>query len=234
MAFLLPAAAAAGSAAAGTAATTAAMAGTAAAAAATTGSLTGLAASTIAASAGTAAAAGSTWLTTAGLIASGVGTGISALGAMRQGQAGAAASKFNANVNENNAAIAKQNMDYAGQTGNEQLARQQLENRARIGAIKAGQGASGVDINSPSFTDVRSSARETGQLSAIDIRNAATRKAYGYNTDAINYDAQAGLDRSRASYESSAGATNAAATLLGGAYDATTGYKKYLAAKGTA
>lgn len=168
-----------------------------------------------------------------GTILSLAGTGISAISSMRQGQASEASARYNAQVAQNNAKIAQQNMNYAAAEGNQAVARQQMENRAKMGAIKAGQGASGVDVTSPSFVDVRSSARETGQLSAIDIRNAAVRKAYGYKTQEADFKAEAQMELAEGKAAGQAGKIDAASTLLGGVYDANKSYNNYLTSRGT-
>jgi hypothetical protein len=185
----------------------------------------------LAASAATATATAATasgTLATIGSIASLASAGVGALGAIQQSRAQAAASKYNAGVATNNAAVAKQNAAWASQEGRAAAEAQSMKTRAEIGGIKANQGASGVDVNSGSALDVRSSAAETGELNTLSIRSNAARQAYGYQTEEANYQGQAALDRSQASSAKTAGIIGAGTTLLGGIGDASMRYSDYL------
>lgn len=157
------------------------------------------------------------------------------LGAVRGSQgdtysakAAAESARYNAAIASNNAITANRNAVLAAQEGAAELNRQQMETRARVGAIKAEQGASGVDINSPSSVDVRSSAAATGQLNALSVRSAATRKAYGYQQQEKDYQAEAGLQNASAKNAKTAGKITSSTTLLGGIGTAADNYGKYL------
>ncbi len=141
--------------------------------------------------------------------------GAQALGSIAQGNQQAASDKYNAQVAENNAQIARQNATFSGQEGAANAAREQLKTRAQVGGIKAAQAANGIDINSGSAVDVRSSAAELGELNAITIRSNAARQAYGYQTQASSDMAQAQLDRQSAKYASESGYIKGATTLIG-------------------
>lgn len=138
------------------------------------------------------------------------------------------ASKYNAAVATNNAILARRNAELAGQEGEQATALAQQQTKAKVGAIKAAQAASGVDVNYGSAVDVRSSAAETGQLSALSLRSDAARKAYGYQTQAKDYDAQAGLDTATGKSARIAGGIEADSTLLGGLASSGQGYSNYL------
>lgn len=162
-------------------------------------------------------ASASTLLPSAGSISSIAGlagSALSAVGSVRQGQQQANAANFNAAVAANNAQLATQNATTAGQVGAEETAITQQKTRAEVGAIKAAQAANGIDINSGSAVDVRSSASELGELNAITIRGNAARTAYGYQTQARSDEANANLLRQEANYDTEAGDTKAATTLL--------------------
>lgn len=172
---------------------------------------------------------------TIGSIASIASTGLTVLGALKgaqgarmQGKAEAGAARFNAAVASNNAIIARRNADLAAQEGTREVEQKQMETRAKLAAMSAAQGASGVDMNFGSSVDVRSSAAETGQLNAIDIRSNAARKAYGWQQNAADLDAQSGLYKSQAKYTEEAGEINAQTSLLGGLSAAGTGFGEYL------
>lgn len=162
--------------------------------------------------AATAGAAGGT-AATLGTVASLAGTAFSVLGALGQGQAQAAAAK-------SNAVVARQHAQEAAREGEIKAEADSQKTRAQAAGILANQGASGVDVNSKSSVDVRSSAAELGELSAINIRANAAREAYGYQTEANNFSSEAKNDR-MASY------IGAGSTLLGGLGNASTNYATY-------
>src|SRR5262249_15152910 len=83
--------------------------------------------------------------------------------------------------------------------------------------IRAGQASSGLDVNSGSPLEVQSSAKELGELDALTVRNAAAQKAYGFQTQATGFEAQAGLDRSAASSALTGGFISGVGSILGGA-----------------
>lgn len=178
-----------------------------------------------------AAAAGATGAT-AGLgtlgTALSIGSSIfGAIGSISKGMSESNAASYNAQVSTNNAKIAKQNASYAAQEGEQREAMQQQKTRAEVAAIKANQAASGVDVNSGSALDVRSSAAETGQLNAITLKSNAIRQAYGFQTEATNDMAQASLDKSEAKSDMLGGIIGGATTFLGGVGSAATAYGTY-------
>lgn len=156
------------------------------------------------------------------------GSVVSGVGQYQQGQAASESAKYNSQVAQNNATIASQNAVWAGQEGEVNAAAKEQQTRATLGSIKAAQGANGVDVNSGSNLDVRSSAEQLGELDAINIRANAARTAYGYTSQASNQEAQSGLDKYEAESSSTAGDIGAGASLLTGAGNAGLGYAKYL------
>lgn len=174
------------------------------------------------------AAAGAGMWATIGTIASVAGAGIGALGAIQSSRAQAASAKYNAAVAANNAVIAKQNATWAAQAGEAQAGMSQMKTRAAVGSITANQAASGVDLTTGSSLDVRSSARELGELDAISIRSNAAREAYGFETNASSFTAQSQLDRFEARSASTSGYINAGSTILGGVGTGALGYSRYL------
>lgn len=164
----------------------------------------------------TAVGVGAETAATIGTIASVVGTGMSVFGALQSGKAASQSAKYNAAVATNNQEIANQNARYAAQEGEVNAARKQQETRAKIGGVLAEQGASGVDVNSGSAVDTRASASEVGAEDALTIRSNAARQAYGYQTQATNYGAEAELDKSKAKSSATSGYINAGSTFLSG------------------
>ncbi len=165
-----------------------------------------------AAAGGGAAAAGATTATALGA----AGLAASALGSVVQGQQASNAANFNAQVQQNNALLASRNAGIVGAEGAANAGIEQQKTRAQVGGIKAAQAANGVDVNSGSAVDVRSSASELGELNAINIRSNAAREAYGFQTQAAGATGQAELDKSQSGHDESAGYVNAGSSLLSG------------------
>lgn len=172
---------------------------------------------TTAATAATAGLIGAGGAVTAGGVFSALsvaGALVGAAGAVGQGKASAESAKYNAAISANNAKLAQQNATLAGQEGAANTEIEQQKTRAGLGEIKAAQAASGVDVNSGSSVDVRSSAAELGELNAITVRSNAVRQAYGYQTQAAGDTAQSQLDKQQSGYDSEAGDIGAGSTLL--------------------
>lgn len=163
-----------------------------------------------------------------GLIASIGSTLIGAVGQLTSGSSSAAASRYNAEVAANNAQIAKQNATWAAHAGEQQVGEQAQKTRATVGAIKAAQAANNLDVNSGSAVDVRSSASELGELSALNIRSNAARTAYGYQSQSASDTAQSKLDSFQAQQEELAGEVGAGTSILGGFGSAALNYNNYL------
>jgi hypothetical protein len=124
-----------------------------------------------AAGVGTAATIGGVSLSTIGAVGSLLGTGLSAISSVKQGQAQAASANYQAQMAERNAQIARQNSSMSAAAAEAQIAQQGMKDRAKFGAIKAAQAASGVDVNSGSAVDIQSSQAEMGELNAISLEN---------------------------------------------------------------
>lgn len=176
---------------------------------------------------GTATAAIGANLGAIGAITSIGAAGLGAVGSIEQGNATSAADKYNAQIAANNAIIATQSANYAGAAGTAQAEQAGLQSRAKLGALVANEGASGVDINSGSNLQVQSSARELGELNAITIRSNAARTAYGYQVQGANDTAESTLDSMAANNATTAGEIGAASSVLGGLGSAASNYAKF-------
>lgn len=142
---------------------------------------------------------------------------IQAYGAIKQGQAAQKAGQYNAQVASNNAITLKQNADYAlkaGEAKTEDVARR---GRAIAGSLKAAQSANGVDVGSGSAADVEESQKDLGNLDTARELHNSVLTAYGYQTQATNQQAQAGLDEMEGSDALRAGYLKAAGGVLAGA-----------------
>jgi hypothetical protein len=146
-----------------------------------------------------------------------LGAGISAYGAYESGQANAAALNYQAQVAEYNAGQARQNAQWEMQAADTSAINSELKTRAAVGATKAGQAASGIDVNSGSAPEVRAGMAEFGMLDALNTRSTGARQAYGYEVAATSDEAQAALDKAEASQAKTAGGISAISSLISGA-----------------
>jgi len=119
---------------------------------------------------------------------------VSAIGSIEGGYAAQNAADYQAQVARNNAQIAEQNAVYATQAGRAAAENQSRKGAAQVGQIKVAQAAGGVDVNSGSAEDVQVGQREVNQLDTETVLNNAQLHAYGYRTQATNFQAEANLD----------------------------------------
>lgn len=155
-------------------------------------------------------------LSMVGMAASGGGSILSAFGAQQSGQAQSQMYQYQAGIAQLNSKIALQNRDYALGVGEQEAQKYGMGAAQRQGTIRAGAGASGIDVGSGSKADVQSSQQLVTGIDMATIRNNAARKAYGYTVEATQDTAQAGLYNKAASDASSAGNIKALGSLLSG------------------
>lgn len=152
----------------------------------------------------------------AGLAMAAIGTAVSVSGQMQQASAAKAAANYQSEVAAGNATIATQNANMAAQSGETQAAAQEQKTRQQVGAITAAEGSSGVDINSPTATAVRTSQSELGALDAQTIRSNAARTAYGYQVQAAGFQDNAAADITTGQNAQTAGDVGAISSGLSG------------------
>ena len=163
-----------------------------------------------------------------GAVSSVAGTMMGARAAKASGAAAASADLYNASAASTNADIALQNASVASDIGNTNAGITGQKARADVAAITASQGASGVRIDSGSNSEVRASAVQKGMLDAMTVRNNATREAYGLQTEAANFKAEAGMQKNKAVYDRQAGKVAARTTMVGGLSSASKDFGEYL------
>jgi hypothetical protein len=152
-----------------------------------------------------------------GLAAGIAGAGIQAVGTYNQDLAQSQNAAYQAQVAANNSKIAGQNQAWDVQAGEVAAGNQGLKTRAMVGATKAAQGASGVDVNSGSFVGARTGEAEFGALDALTIRSDAARKAYAASVQANNYTAEGKLDTAESTQAANAAPVAATGSLLSSA-----------------
>lgn len=167
-------------------------------------------------------------LAVAGLALAGVGTAFSAFGQMQNANAAKAAADYQSQVAAGSQQIALKNASFAAAAGEEQAAEQEQKTRTQEGSILTSQGSSGVDVNSPTATAVRTSQAELGALDAQTIRSNAARQAYGYQTQATNFENAGSADIAEGENAKTAGDINAGAGLLNGVGNASLNYAKVM------
>lgn len=169
-----------------------------------------------------------TTLAGAGLALSAVGTGVGVMGSLQTAAAQQASAKYQAQVAAGDQQIALQNASFAANSGEEQAAVQEQKTRTQEGEILASQASSGVDVNSTTASDVRTSEEKLGALDADTIRSNAARQAYGYQTQATNFENAESADVAQGENAETAGGIGAATSLFSGAGNASLNYAKII------
>jgi hypothetical protein len=142
------------------------------------------------------------------LAAGSIVTGVT--GSVMQGEAAAQSAGYMAQVARNNQIIAQQNANMALEQGTIKEEAQKEQTGARIGSMRAAYGAMGVDPNSGSALDVRSSAAELGELNAQTMKYNAHVQAWNDINQAESYGAQSRLYQDQEGWDT-------AGSILGGA-----------------
>lgn len=130
-----------------------------------------------------------------------VGGVVSGIGALEQGQAAAAADKYNAQVE-------KQNENVALSEGVAEAADQKRKNEMQLGRIQAAYGAAGIDMGGDALGVYQDSASQAA-YSIAKIHYDAKLRETGYAD-------QAQLDESKAHSDSTAGVLNMFSDVVGG------------------
>lgn len=163
-------------------------------------------------------------ISTGASIAGGV---TSAAGAVMGGIGASNAYSYKAQVAQNNAKIARQNADYAAMEGGKQAEMQGRQAQFQMGKIISGQAASGVDVNSGTALAIREGQALVNRENQMMIRSNASRKAYGYNVEAMNFEAQAAMDEQAGDNAMTAGVIGGGSSLIGGAASVSDKWLKY-------
>jgi len=135
---------------------------------------------------------------------------VGAVSAIQQGKAARAASEFNANVEMQNAQIARADAAAAAQ----QVDR---ENYMRFGASRAAQGRSGGAADQGSVLDVLADNAMQGELEKQNVIYQGEQRARGFNNSSA-------LDTTAGKNAQTSGYLKAGSELLGGGARAYTSY----------
>lgn len=151
------------------------------------------------------------------LVSMGAGSILGAGSSIMGGNAEAASAQYQAGVAQKNAEIAGQNRVLAQQQGNEREADTITQGRALIGTQTAGQAASGLDVNSGSAVDVRSSTAALNQEGVRREQQKTAADVQGYRIQEYDLDQEAKAQRAAAASARTSGTLGAVTSLLGGA-----------------
>lgn len=155
-------------------------------------------------------------LAAVGAAASAGGAITSAIGSKYSGEAKGRMYEYQAGIAKINEQIEKQNADYARKSGEVVASEVGAKAKQTMGLIKAGQGASGIDVNSGSAVQVRDSQQKKNEFDQTIVRSNAARQAYGFETGALTQQANAGLAGMGAEASRTAGDLGATASIIGG------------------
>lgn len=150
---------------------------------------------------------------------------LGAAGQIQQGQATAAAGRYNAQIMDMNATLSERRANDALERGKLEEQKKRQDVAKLKGAQTAAMAANGVDLTFGSPLDTLVDTAVLGELDALTIRTNANREAYDYRVDAVNKRAGGSLERMKADSASTAGYLSAAGTVLTGAGKAYQGYK---------
>ena len=138
-----------------------------------------------------------------------------AAGSIMGGISQANAAHYQAQVAANNALIEKQNAAYAASAGSAKTEQAGFQARAQLAQIRAGEAANGLDVNSGTPADVQESEHEIGDLNTRTVANNSALQVYGYQTQAVNYQAQSAADEAQVGGDIAGGVLGGIGKLAG-------------------
>jgi len=144
-------------------------------------------------------------------------TAVTAFGQVQAGRAAQASANYNAEVQRNNAIIARNQAGQEEERARLDITRRQREQAQIQGRQRALAGASGVEIASGSPLAVLVGTAEQGALDVAIIRSNADQRIQDLRFQGANLDAQSVLTRSDGRSARSQSLLQAGGTLLSGA-----------------
>jgi len=140
---------------------------------------------------------------------------LSAFGAHQAGERQQQMYNYQAQVARINADIDKQNAAYARNKGEIEATQYGQKAAQQRGGILSAQAASGLDVNSGSAAQVRSSQGTLTRMDLTQIRSNAAKVAYDYDVKSTMDINQANLDVMAGENAAKAGNINAMSSILG-------------------
>lgn len=145
------------------------------------------------------------------------GSILSGISAKSQANATAGMYGYQSQISRLNQQLSLQNRDWALQAGGKAAVQYGMKARADAGAIKAGQSASGISLDSDSSVAVRDSQKLITRMDTETINTDTARKAYGFEVQAATAGAQSEMYDRAASDTKKAGNLSMMASLISGA-----------------
>ncbi len=131
---------------------------------------------------------------TATLIIGATGALVAGYNSYSQNQAAAKASEYQANINRQNAEVAKTNAVNTRQTGIENARKMKMQTAQNIASQKTAMAASGIDINSGSALGLTDTTKYYGEMDALTTINNYNIKANAFEAEGQNFLEQAGVN----------------------------------------
>lgn len=151
-----------------------------------------------------------------GLLSSVAGAITGAVGSVYQGSANAAMYTYQAGVAQINSVLAKQDANWAIESGNVEAQQAGMKAREQIGLTRVAQGAGNIDVNTGSARAVTNSEGEIARQNQAIIESDALKKAYGFSVQSAKDVAQAGAYQTAAQTSQTTGDIGAISSLIGG------------------
>ena len=152
-----------------------------------------------------------------GMGASAAGGGVSALGSLFSGQAQKKMYDYQAGVALANAKVAKQDAQYALDSGEVEAQQAGMRGRFQQGATKVGIASGNIDTSTGSGSQVLKSETEVTQENEGVIRANAAKRAYGFEVGAAEDVAQSSAYKVAGETSVTAGDIGAVSSILGAA-----------------
>jgi hypothetical protein len=161
-----------------------------------------------------------------GIAAASAGT--AAYGAHQQASSQKKAAKFKAAVARNNSVIAKRKADSERLRGKQEERNYRSKLEQIKGQQRSGFAGSGVVVDSDTAFEMLGDTAYLGEIDALTIRNNADQRAYGFETQSYNFEADASVATSEAknihpwfnATNSFLGSANSSAGGIAGSYQA--------------
>lgn len=153
----------------------------------------------------------------AGAIAGLGGSIISGMGASKEAQANADAARYRGYIAYINAQLAETNARMAIGEGEVKAWDVGFKGGAQAGALRATQGASGIDMGSASSQMVRTGQAELTRLAELRVGDESARQAYAYRVQAYGDTIQGNLDMAESQNFEASKSGLMLSSILGGA-----------------
>lgn len=111
-------------------------------------------------------------------------------GAYNASESAMAEGRYQKQMSEINAKLSNMQATAAEKRGETEAQQKNKETQQLVGRQRAMAAAQGVDVNAGSVFDIQQGTQTLGAIDAMTIKNNAYREAFGYKSEAANYQAQ--------------------------------------------